>query len=48
MLFPIGHKFDKHQDFIFSSNPYHNLASLDETYRMNIENLYLHLKILVA
>tara|TARA_B100000424_G_scaffold10139_1_gene7607 strand:- start:8886 stop:14396 length:5511 start_codon:yes stop_codon:yes gene_type:complete len=38
LSFPIGHKFDKHQDFIFSSNPYHNLASLDETYRMNIEN----------
>ena len=38
LSFPIGHKFDKHQDFMFSSNPYHNSASLDETYKMNIEN----------
>ena len=36
--FSIGHKFDKYQDFLFSSNPYHNLASLDESYNMNIEN----------
>tara|TARA_Y100000816_G_C26106844_1_gene588505 strand:- start:126 stop:5645 length:5520 start_codon:yes stop_codon:yes gene_type:complete len=38
LSFPIGHKFDKYQDFMFSSNPYDNLSSLDETYKMNIEN----------
>lgn len=36
--FSIGHKFDKYEDFIFSSNPYHTLSSLDQTYKMNIEN----------
>ena len=36
--FSIGHKFDKYQDFMFSFNPYHNLSSLDESYKMDIEN----------